>query len=577
MPNYGLVVTPTYNPMSYEQYIQPFKDYAQVYNATVDQIDALEMEANQWERLADSDIDAPQYQQYKNYADDLRKYANEIATQGLSSRTRAGLSRMRQRYAKEIKPIEEAFNYRQKMAEEQRKLNPTGDIQYTVDFSNIGLGEIMRNPSLGYSARSLSEIEKSAFEQAQAFSTRNITSRHATELGNQYYQILQGMGQEAASEFLKGVQEGRNNQFTAEDLQQLNDLYNQVRDTYGLNSPSSPFSSSQNSLADERVLSGIMKGLALKDQYLTNYYAKPSGSGSGSGSGSSSESGWFIDKDRRYYYEPYGNKGYGRVLDTTKPIKDSKGNVIDYEPVQDEEGLVASYNPDKDTFDTNKREVVINGKAKKAQQKETQEMYDNVHIMTFNKGTGDEPGYEFVDSEQIIPAKDYSKNYETYIIDAPGLLNKTALKDTQFVTSYSFKDILNENNTDLATEYQPNKKGAYTKINVVQTSDGRYTLSNSVDSDNTVAEENIYNTREQAELAKLRKFIKYHFRNLPSQVRKHPENYTVEVRKSGKSYTFVFTPNSVRTAYSPTQDAAQSTPTGENTNVENTVLGNIVP
>ena len=56
MPNYGLVVTPQYNPMSYEQYIQPFKEYAQVYNATVDQIDALEMEANQWERLADSDI-----------------------------------------------------------------------------------------------------------------------------------------------------------------------------------------------------------------------------------------------------------------------------------------------------------------------------------------------------------------------------------------------------------------------------------------------------------------------------------------------------------------------------------------
>ena len=171
MPNYGLVVTPTYNPMSYEQYIQPFKDYAQVYNATVDQIDALEMEANQWERLADSDIDAPQYQQYKSYADDLRKYANEIATQGLSSRTRAGLSRMRQRYAKEIKPIEDAYNYRQKMAEEQRKLNPKGDMQWDVDFSNIGLGTVMANPSMGYSGRSLSEMEDEGFKQAQAASS----------------------------------------------------------------------------------------------------------------------------------------------------------------------------------------------------------------------------------------------------------------------------------------------------------------------------------------------------------------------------------------------------------------------
>ena len=32
MPNFGLVVTPTFNPMSYEQYVQPFKDYAEIYN-----------------------------------------------------------------------------------------------------------------------------------------------------------------------------------------------------------------------------------------------------------------------------------------------------------------------------------------------------------------------------------------------------------------------------------------------------------------------------------------------------------------------------------------------------------------
>ena len=570
MPNYGLVVTPQYNPMSYEQYIKPFQDYAQVYNATVDQIDALEMEANQLEKLADSDIDAPQYQQYKSYADDLRNYANEIATQGLSSKTRAGLSRMRQRYAKEIKPIEEAFNYRKKMAEEQRKLNPTGDIQYTVDFSNIGLGEIMRNPSLGYSARSLSEIEKSALEQAQAFSTRSITSRRASELGNQYFQILQGQGQAAASEFLKGVQEGRNNEFTAEDLQHLNDLYNQVRDTYGLNSPSSPFSSSQNSIADKRVLNGIMKGLALKDQYLTNYYAKPSGSGRGSSS--SSESGWFIDKDRRYYYEPYGNKGYGRVLDTTKPKKDSKGNVIDYEPIQDEEGLVASYNPDKDTFDTIKREVVINGKAKKAQQRETQEMYDNVHIMTFKGGTSDEPGYEFVDTEQVVPTKTYVKDYDTYETDPDGIWgsNRAAkLKDRPLVASYSFKDILNENNTDLSSEYIPNEDTEYKRMTILKDDNNKYYLTGN--------ENTTYETKEQAELAKVRKFIRYHFRNLPGQVRRHPENYTIEVRRSGDSYTFVFTPNSVRTAYSPTQDEAQGTQTDENANVENTVLGNIVP
>lgn len=279
MPNYGLVVTPQYNPMSYEQYIQPFKEYAQVYNATADQIDALEMEANQWERLADSDIDAPQYQQYKSYADDLRKYANEIATQGLSSRTRAGLSQMRQRYSKEIKPIEEAFNYRQKMAEEQRKLNPKGDMQWDVDFSNIGLGTILANPSIGYSGRSLSEMEDEGFKQAQAASSRRIITQKAANMGNQYYQILQGYGKQAASAFLQQAMSENPSEY-----QELVGLYNQIRDSYGTTSESSPYSAGQNTLADERILNGMMRGLALQDSYQLNHWATP-GAYRGRGSG----------------------------------------------------------------------------------------------------------------------------------------------------------------------------------------------------------------------------------------------------------------------------------------------------
>ena len=351
MPNYGLVVTPTYNPMSYEQYIQPFRDYAQVYNATADQIDALEMEANQWERLADSDIDAPQYQQYKSYADDLRKYADELATQGLSGRTRAGLSRMRQRYAKEIKPIEEAFNYRQKMAEEQRKLNPKGDMQYTVDFSNVGLGAIMANPSMGYSGRSLSDMEDEGFKQAQAASSRKIITQKAAHMGNQYYQILQGYGQEAASAFLQQAMLENPSEY-----QELVGLYNQIRDSYGTTSESSPYSAGQNALADERILNGMMKGLALQDSYQTNHWAMPSanrGSGSGSGDAGIEAIGYSkILNGREYtvtyeagypkYYDQAGNEyvpDFDDAHHNRYTFKDSQGNkhTIDFDNQSEEE------------------------------------------------------------------------------------------------------------------------------------------------------------------------------------------------------------------------------------------------
>ena len=124
MPNFGLVVTPTFNPISYEQYVQPFKDYAEIYNKISDAYDALEMEANKWEKLANSSIDTVQYQQYKKYADDLRLAASDLAENGLNHKTRSTLSNLRNRYTKEIQPISYAFDYRVKIMEEQRKLNP---------------------------------------------------------------------------------------------------------------------------------------------------------------------------------------------------------------------------------------------------------------------------------------------------------------------------------------------------------------------------------------------------------------------------------------------------------------------
>ena len=97
MPNYGLVATPQYNPMSYEQYIAPFREYAGVYNQMADAYDKLEVEANQWEKLAQNAKDKPEYDQYKRYAEDLRTAANDLASNGLSQKTRGALSGLYQR------------------------------------------------------------------------------------------------------------------------------------------------------------------------------------------------------------------------------------------------------------------------------------------------------------------------------------------------------------------------------------------------------------------------------------------------------------------------------------------------
>ena len=150
MPNYGLVVTPQYNPMSYEQYAKPFEDYAKVYNQMADAYDALEMEANQWEKLATDSKNAPYYKIYKQYANDLRSAASDLADNGLSMKTRGALSRLRKRYANEIKPIADAYTRTQELIDEQRKLNPNGTKLFDIDYSKEGIGRVYNDPTSSY-------------------------------------------------------------------------------------------------------------------------------------------------------------------------------------------------------------------------------------------------------------------------------------------------------------------------------------------------------------------------------------------------------------------------------------------
>jgi hypothetical protein len=158
-----------------------------------------------------------------------------LAENGLSTKTRSSISELKRRYASEIKPIEELYNYRNKLAEEQRKLNPKGDMQWDVDFSNIGLDALAANPTMTYKGRSLAEVEKAGEDIARAASSRRHLSEEAQDMANQYYRVSQGFDGGDVADFLaKNV----NNPA----FQELMGLYEQVRTTYGTNNPESIYS-----------------------------------------------------------------------------------------------------------------------------------------------------------------------------------------------------------------------------------------------------------------------------------------------------------------------------------------------
>ena len=233
MPNYGLVINSTYNPMSFADYAAPFEKYASVYKEMADTYDALEMEANQWEKLANSTQDAAQYQQYKKYAEDLRIAANDLAENGLNTKTRGSISNLKRRYASEIKPIADAWDLREKERELQRQAqlqNP--DIMFDRNAATTGLSAYMSGtPALkNYDGKRLYEYVSSAVSNLAKAAREDLIANGVKSdwyqiLGGQYYQkdnyqgvtpdvIMQSMFDSSgnvnpvANQYLKTIAEG---------------------------------------------------------------------------------------------------------------------------------------------------------------------------------------------------------------------------------------------------------------------------------------------------------------------------------------------------------------------------------
>ena len=243
MPNFGLVVTPTFNPMSYEQYVQPFKDYAEVYNKISDSYDALEMEAGKWEKLANSTTDAAQYQQYKRYAEDLRLAASDLAENGLSHKTRSTLSNLRSRYTKEIQPISDAYTLREEERKAQRDArmkNPY--IRFNRDAASTGLGAYMAGTP-GYESVDLAQIKVNVLADAKplADELRDLRSGKLTDslkwrtiLGGQYYEAAKrkGFTSDAINEAISSMlQDPRT---TSEQFGALNTIVNGAVESSGV-------------------------------------------------------------------------------------------------------------------------------------------------------------------------------------------------------------------------------------------------------------------------------------------------------------------------------------------------------
>ena len=201
MANYNLVVNSTFQPFSFERYIQPYKIYGEAYKEIENAFEDLTTKASVWEGMANEQTDPETYALYKKYADDLKSQADLLATQGLSHSSRKALLDMKGRYSKEIIPIEEAYTTKQKLIKEQRDaLLKDNTLIFDKDYSTISLDEIMKNPNASYTPLSGKDIATRTAAMAKEAGAAILSDPEYTEVFNSQYvqqKIMQGydMGQ----------------------------------------------------------------------------------------------------------------------------------------------------------------------------------------------------------------------------------------------------------------------------------------------------------------------------------------------------------------------------------------------
>ena len=195
MANYSLILDAKFKPFSYQEMVTPVLEATKAHQALEDMYGELSSKANIWEEMANEQTDPYAYSLYKKYADDLTARADQLMQYGLNPASRRDMLDMKARYSKEILPIENAYNKREKLAAEQRQAmlsNPT--MFFQRDAATTSLDDFIRNPSLDYGASYSGALLTQQASQMAAALQNALTSRSGLKgigLPFQYEELLQ--------------------------------------------------------------------------------------------------------------------------------------------------------------------------------------------------------------------------------------------------------------------------------------------------------------------------------------------------------------------------------------------------
>ena len=197
MPKLGFTINSRFDPTSIEDYLKMFKSYIDTYKDYETRYQTLIDNASLLEKLQANTNDKAAYDRYSEYLKGVEELANNLATNGWDrNKDIAGAMKAKKDYMQIIKPIEEAYNTREKLAEEQRKLlaqDPTR--LFDNDISNASVDSFIGKPGT-YKSYSGALLTNHVAEAAKnlAKEVKENPRKWRSILGNQYYETMMQSG-----------------------------------------------------------------------------------------------------------------------------------------------------------------------------------------------------------------------------------------------------------------------------------------------------------------------------------------------------------------------------------------------
>ena len=154
-------IKPTYEPMTFQEMLQPYAVYGAEEERQNDAYMKLLEDARSLEDLKDSGVDSEEYNKYVDFKNRINSMVDEISATGLSRQTRDNLNKYRAEYQSDFANMVDRIKRRGELVKQQRAyLAEHPNAFFDVDYSNTPAIKVVEGSS--YTPYDMDTAEKQA-------------------------------------------------------------------------------------------------------------------------------------------------------------------------------------------------------------------------------------------------------------------------------------------------------------------------------------------------------------------------------------------------------------------------------